>query len=351
MWKDLLDSSEFKDPIVSQDDIEDVVSLMIDNKIDPSKFAGNLRALLSGGSGILLFEDAFFPERTWQPPPTQSTTGEFILGRPVGMPLWMLVAFPDVVNWLNERMIAFHGTSNDERDETQKILSLWGIELQHASDLDESAFKNKDGQIQAKYFRNLIDNYARDTGKTFETIVEEGSPNDIYLCCDFFNSLGEKNLFTLIASMTTKYYLELKRNFAKYFPDETSLIAAAGIIDANHYIFKTQQIKPEQIIDLARETQESKNRFIDFIMRFEPLIMAAEASEFPFETVKESCESESEATEHAIQKTLTSYTNEPGIANWCIFFMESRQFSNIRKMLHVRDKSLLSKIKETLFGQ
>jgi len=349
--KDLLDPSGFKEPMVSQDDLEDVVSLMIDNKIDPSKFAGNLRALLSGGTGILSFEDAFFPEKTWRPSPTQSMTREFIFGRPTGTPLWMLAAFPDVVNWLNDKMIDFHRTSNDECDEDAKFLLLFGIELKSAGDLDESAFENKEGQMQAKYFRNLIDNFAKDTGKTFETSVEDGSPNDIYLGFELFKSLGEENLFTLIASTTTKYYLELKRNFAKYFPDETSLIAAAGIIDANHYIFKTQQIKPEEIIDLARETRENKNRFIDFMMCFEPLIMSAEGPEFPVEMVKESCESESEAIERAILKTLTSYTNEQRIADWCIFFMKSPQFSSIRKTLHVRDRSLLRRIKEILFGQ
>jgi len=181
VWKGHLDISGLSERVVSQDDLEDVISLMIDKKIDPSKFEGNLCALVSDGSRVLSTKDLFFPEETGRPAPTQSMTDEFIFGRPVGTPLWMLAAFPDVVNWLNDKMQAFHKTSKDESDEMVRLLALWGVESHGVDHLDESAFKNKDGQVRARYFRNLIDNYAKHTGNTFQTIVEHGSPNDIHL--------------------------------------------------------------------------------------------------------------------------------------------------------------------------
>jgi len=352
VWVNLLDSSELEEPMVSPDDLEDAVSLMIDARIDPSKFAGNLCALVSGGTGIMSPKDLFFgPEKTSQPQPTQSMTDEFIFGRPLGTPLWMLAAFPDVVNWLNSRMAALHRTSDNESDETAKVLSLWGIDLRGSGDLDEDSFKNSAGQVKAKYFRNLIHNYATDAGKTLETAVEPGSPNDIYAGFSLLQSVGEDSLFTLIASMTTKYYMELRGTFANCFPDEASLIAAAGIIDASHYILVTQQIRPEQIIALAHETQEGRDRLVDFMMRFEPLIMSADAPELPFETVRESCKGESKAVEHATKRIVSSYTKEPKIATSVRLFMESGQFSDIRKMLGVPQRSLLNRIKGVLFGE
>lgn len=344
VWNDLLDVPESKGAIVSQDDIDDAISLLIDMRIDPDKFIGNLRALLSGGRGYLSIEEWLFPEKTYQNPRTRSMTDEFIFGRSPEIPLWILAAFPDVVNWLNEKMRILHRASKCESDELKEICALWGIDLGGSADFDERACRNKDGQLKVRYYRNLIDNYVKDTGNTLETAVEHGSPNDIYAGFNLLQSLGEESNFTLIASMTTKYYMELTGRYGRWFPDETAVIAASGIIDANHYIRVTQQITPEEIVRLARETQGSEDRFVDFVKRFVPLVVAADAPEFPAAMVLEACDEQSEAIEHAIGRTLNSYTGDAKIATGVRVFMESAEFSELRKPLHLRGRQAAARI-------
>ena len=41
-----------------------------------------------------------------------------------------------------------------------------------------------------------------------------------------------KSNFSLVAENTTKYYMELKTRFKGRFPDDASLLATAGILDA-----------------------------------------------------------------------------------------------------------------------
>jgi hypothetical protein len=60
-----------------------------------------------------------------------------------------------------------------------------------------------------------------------------------------------KSNFTRIAENTTKFYLELKNNYSDRFPDETSLLAAAGILDAQTYVFHEKSIQVETVLHIA----------------------------------------------------------------------------------------------------
>jgi hypothetical protein len=66
----------------------------------------------------------------------------------------------------------------------------------------------------------------------------------------FFNQEG--NNYTLIAENTTKYYLELTRNYSDRFTEEVSLLATTAALDAQNYIFE-DSIKLETIIRIARQ--------------------------------------------------------------------------------------------------
>ncbi len=49
MWRSILAPDEMGEPLVASHEVDDVVALMIEYKIDPQKFAGNLAALITNG--------------------------------------------------------------------------------------------------------------------------------------------------------------------------------------------------------------------------------------------------------------------------------------------------------------
>ena len=66
--------------------------------------------------------------------------------------------------------------------------------------------------------------------------------------------------FSRIAENTTNYYLELKNNYGDRFSDEISLLATAGVLDTQNYIFAEQTLDTARIIDMAKKalSQEGK---------------------------------------------------------------------------------------------
>ncbi|MDD5488628.1 MAG: zinc ribbon domain-containing protein [Candidatus Omnitrophica bacterium] len=316
IWENILASNEYEEPLVHKEKVDDVISLMLKHKVDPSKFSGNLLLLLSGG----------FAVDQIQMPSTKSIHQyKFSHSRPGNMPFWLIAGFPDFVMWFQEKI-------DKDITETEFIVllsSLFGIEIKDGGDADKKLSKIEDYPIQ--YWGNAIEKYTTEVGKALETSVSGGSSNDIYLASDFFGAIGEDSNFTLIASMVTKYYLELKKSYGKCFPDETSLLAITGILDANVYIFTTKQIKYAQIIDIAKDTVNGKDRLLDFIIKLEVLIFSIESPEFPYEDVKESCESQEKAIRLAIKKATDVYGGEKMIEDSVRLFMGNPQFSRIRK--------------------
>lgn len=58
LWKDLFDSSEAEGlSIASKEDVEQIIDMLIADKIDPQIFISNLEALLRGGMSS--FNDFF----------------------------------------------------------------------------------------------------------------------------------------------------------------------------------------------------------------------------------------------------------------------------------------------------
>jgi len=68
----------------------------------------------------------------------------------------------------------------------------------------------------------------------------------------FLKKLKDGN-FGLVARNITKIYLFLKSNYSESLPDQTTLIATAGIINAAKYI-KTNTIEPAEIISMAKSS-------------------------------------------------------------------------------------------------
>jgi len=352
MWRDMLAGESLEEALVHPDDLSDVVALMVQTKIDPAKSSGNLWALLTEGGMRVTAHDLFFGRGEESHFPSTPSISKFTLAlhRPVSAPLWFLAGFPDVLEWFNETLVEWHGRSVEEDKQDMMTAELWGVELSSMQDGKMGQFQNSDGTVRARYYRNLVLNYVRKTGKTLEVAVEEGSTNDVYLGARLFEMVGEGSNFTLIASMTTKYYLELKKAYASRFPDETSLLAMAGILDANHYIFVTQRVTPRQIIDLARQTEGEQDRLLEFIVGLETLLLSIDAPELSGDVVKATCQDQTPAIRKSIDETIRSYSSSSHITSNTTAIMLSPQFAQVRSAAGVRDVSFLANLRRMLFG-
>lgn len=342
MWRDLLGSGGAGDPVVASHEVEDVIALMIEARIDPQKFAGNLLALASGrrqlGVDVFREEEAALP--------TTPSVSQYIsrMDRPPLMPVWVLAGFPDVIAWVNETHRASRGSSPSCGEEPVSMDTLFGIDLE-AEDLREEDYRNPDGSLRAQCYRNLIRSYLERTGHALEAAVEDGSAGDVYLGRNLLQTLGEESNFTLIASMTSKYYMELKRGYSRSFPDETSLLAMSGILDASAYILGTGEIEPRQISELAKATQGESDRLQAFIVKLEALLLSVDTPEVPPGEVLEACREQADAIEKSIRNVVAGYQREPLIERGVQAAMTLPKFSHLRRAAGVRDPSLLTRVK------
>ena len=180
-----------------------------------------------------------------------------------------------------------------------------------------------------------------------------------------------KSNFARIAENTTKYYLELKTNYSNKFSDEIFLLATAGVLDAQNYIFEEHSIEIDTIIDMARKavSQEQENRlsvfrrlmmqerlsskrdilkhFGDFELAHDPLfdfIFSLEVALFtidkPFfsspSDVQLSCFKKANTISNVIRRTKEKYGGEALFTLVVAKFMESPQFEPIRKQLGIK---------------
>jgi len=336
MWHTLLASDDLKWIQVAQDEVDDVVSLMIESRIDVGKFSGNLEVLLTGGHRAM--EEMYLATSGGGAPlPSTPSISKFArtIDRPPGLPLWFLAGFPDVFAWFEDEQLALFNPSVDEEARVEATAKLLGLDFDASQNSDAPDFHNDDGTLHSRYCRNIVANYIRKTGEPLEAAVQEGSDDDIYLGSDFLQMVGEESNFTLVASMTTKYYLELKKRYGRLFPNETSLLSMSGILDANYYIFASRQITVAQVIAAAKETEGAQDRMYEFLIRFEALYLSVDETRFSGEEVLETCRSEAEAIRRSIERTTASYRGEPMIVNGVHTMMSSPQFLQLRQEVGV----------------
>ena len=254
IWIDIFSDGD----LVASEELKDVVSLMIEKRIDIIKFSGNLMQLITS-THMAPYD--YLDGRTI---PTTKTIEYFTLrtNRPPNVSLWFISAFPDVLKWFLEL----------SWDESEKLLGITNNENEKSTD-------NKKGELGIKYLQNLVSSYQNITNNILETAVIENSEDDIYLGERLYNAMGEENFCTLAAKITTKYYVELKRNYLHSFPNEVALLATSGILDAKEYILGTKQIEPDQIIELAEKVQNNNNKFLDFVISLEVLLLSVDNPE------------------------------------------------------------------------
>ena len=332
LWRNILTTEDFGETLVPSQDLDEVISIMIENKIDLiQKFSGNLFALLSRRMPMI---DADNPNLPITPSVERYIS---IVNRPP-LPLWLLAGFPDVIVWLNEKQQSLFSSAINEEEATKAIAKLYGFDLDSNDIYSKSNINNWDGSLCVYNYRNIIRNYVAQTGKKLEVAVVSGARGDIYLAERLGKMIGEESNHTLIATVTTKYYVELKTHYADYFSDETSLLAMSGILDANVYILTTGQVQPEEIVDLAKSTQGKDERLLEFIILFEALLLKVENPDYSHEELLEGCRNQAKAIERSIKKVLTTYQREPRITDNVKAMMTLTQFSHLRNTAGVSKK-------------
>jgi len=339
MWKDLFHSSEAEGlSIAAKEDIEEIIDMLIADKIDPQIFISNLEALLRGG--MPSFNDFLGTEE--KPKTSKSISSfTFIANRPTGTPLWLLAGYPDVMNWFNGQQEKYIKSHNRDYDgwETE-MAKLFGLDIEDKN-VDENQIMDSEGRLRPKYQINLVKHYKDATGKKLEASIDESSYNNIYLGAEFFNMIGAESNFTLIAENTTKFYLELTKNYKNRFNNEVFLLATAGILDAQFYIFMDKTINPAEIIDIAKEAASSeKDALINFIIKLEIKLFKIDNPAMDISAIERVCIEQKVGILKTIQKTKEKYNSEPRVASEVEAFMSSIKFKPYRKMLGIKNKFL-----------
>jgi hypothetical protein len=340
IWEDLFNSSEAEGlSIASKEDVEQIIGILIADKIDPQAFLSNLETLLLGGMPSI--NDFFEVREKKEHKPTESVSHfTFIENRPPGMPLWFLAAYPDIMVWLTKQEKKYIKSHNRDYDGWGvKMSKLFGIKIEDGQ-LNENQIMDSKGKTRPKYLKNLVQSYKDVTEKALETAVKN-IENDVYLGDEILKVFGSENNCTFIAENTTKFYLELSRNYAGRFNDESSLLATAGILDARFYIFIQKIINPMEILSIAKKPSEAgKESLINFIIDLEVKLFKVDEPNMNLNDIKDVCEEQRQNIEKAIQKVKDEYTSEPRFASEVAAFMNSTTFKPYRKMLGIKNKFL-----------
>jgi len=338
IWEDLFNSSEAEGlSIASKEDAEQIIDILIADKIDPQIFLSNLEALLR--EGLPSVNDLFGVEEKKKHKPTESVSHfTFIANRPLSAPLWFLAAYPDIIVWLGEQEEKYIKSHNrDYEGWGIKMAKLFGMNIEDGP-LNENQIMDSKGKTRPKYLKNLVQSYKDVTEKALETTVKN-IEDDIYLGDEFLKVLGSESNYTFVAENTTKYYLELSRNYGGRFNNESSLLATAGILDAQFYIFKQKIINPFEILSIAKKSLEAgKDSLINFIINLEIKLFKIDTPDIDFDNIKDACEGQRQNIKKAIQKVKDEYTSEPRFASEVATFMNSTTFKPYRKMLGIKNK-------------
>ncbi len=182
-----------------------------------------------------------------------------------------------------------------------------------------------------------------------------------------------------IAETTTKFYIELTRKYNDRFDDEISLLATAGVLDAQWYVFATNKthINVSEIINMARgavvggdvvaqriirtipEQRQLKNwdrrkispgdllstfafppesdPLTNFIVSLEVRIFIAESPRVNPNDIMIECSKKMSTITKVICETKERYTGERRISSDTAQHMQSPQFKQLRKELGISE--------------
>lgn len=160
-------------------------------------------------------------------------------------------------------------------------------------------------------------------------------------------SIDSRDSYNNEAAKTTKYYLELKKNYHDRFNDEASLLAATGIlnlrvarssfIEGQEYLDKIVSLT--QVVNLAKKSVLAKEgTLVDFIINLEiELFKGIYASEFDISEIVESCFEKKRDITYVVQKVKKEYVGESDFSSETSNFMEHSNFRSYREALGINE--------------
>lgn len=248
-----------------------------------------------------------------------------VMDRPMAFPIWFIAAYPDVTKWFVDEKVESLNEGEQEKFFEDLATKAFG-----AKDLDAAKVQDSEGHFKAEMLRAVIDIYKDSRGAQFECGCSEEMqiPKEVF---DQFSALsGGGDNFQVIARMTTFYYKYLNENFKERFKDNASILATAGVLDAQHYVFVDKRIKIEQIVELAnRHDGDHESSLINFMVEFESLLFIADSPEMSRDEIKNACQSQKEKIDDEIKKTLTNLNIPETIKQTTSAFMKTKRFSNV----------------------
>lgn len=177
-----------------------------------------------------------------------------------------------------------------------------------------------------------------------------------------------KDNYAIIAENTTKFYLELKRNYTNRFPDETTLLAAAGVCDAAVYVFGEKTISAEDILGIAHDVVEkhsapqlrrfeqrmakfkggrlgtadfiadtSSSPLVDFIAGLEVKLFQVDSPRLRESDIVDAVVSKYDKIGKVVSKTVDKYKCEPQFAQSVRALMEHADYAGVRGRLRISE--------------
>ena len=185
-----------------------------------------------------------------------------------------------------------------------------------------------------------------------------------------------KSNFTRIAENTTKYYIELTRNYSNRFDDEVTLLTTAGVLDAQTYVFVERSIDLDTISYIAKQAvlkeefaptsyqkmasqaflkrfcakslidkivsssaekdELEKDTLFNFIFSLEVEIFTVDSPEFSRSAIELACYEKADTILKAIRRMMNKYNGERLFTIATVNLMDSPKFEAIRKQLGIK---------------
>ena len=314
---------------------EIIDAFFVPDKIYPLRFSSNLEALIQQGRPDYL--RVLLEEKKSDEPTPSLSRFVAVVDRPVGMPLWFIAAYPDVLFWYDNEVAEYMNAHKPDEDSlaafSTKLFGLAPTELNLEERLRDSM--DREGKFRPNILRNLVQSYSDSTGRELETTAKTLA-EDVYGASEFLEALGVENNYVLIAVNTTKYYLELARGYHDRFKSEASLLATSGVLDAQYYIVELM-VKPSEILEMAEgAAPHAKEALLDFVIRVEIKLFTVENPSIDIADMETACLAQKVAIAGAIERTKNEYVSEPVFASAVSNFMNSPNFRELRRMLGVK---------------
>jgi hypothetical protein len=310
--------------LAPEEEIDEIIEMFVEDEIDLIPFGSNLK-VLAIGTTIRLNEEKIKPT-----PSIKYFTD--LLARAHAIPLWFYAAYPDVIAWYN-KLRAQQTNDNDVKNLITKAFSI-------EPTINDEQLYNSRNMVKTKYLKNLVEHYKKEKNLKLEVSITDFK-NNIYLGMKFLSAIGTESNFTLVAENVAKFYLELTSKYKNRFTTEYSILAVAGILDAQNYIFILQTISPQEIIDIAQKTASlNEESLINFIIELEIKLFAIDNPDMDMSEVRNGCIAQRETILKAVNKIKDEYVSDPLFEANVRAFMNSFKLKPLRKLLGIKNRFL-----------